>query len=86
MGNFHQQLALLRQKVARIDRKYAVAEKPRVAPCLIEVVLGVDSQSLLVRGGGACRNEPSLLVSDVRQGNDRPLRLGIGADVPQVRL
>src|SRR5579863_5959441 len=38
MGDFRQQLALLRQKVARIDRKYA-AESPRVAPCLIEEIV-----------------------------------------------
>jgi len=39
MGDFRQQLALLRQKVARIDRKYAAAESPRVAPCLIEEIV-----------------------------------------------
>ena len=37
MGDFRQQLALLRQKVARIDRKYA--EKPRITPCLIEEIV-----------------------------------------------
>jgi uncharacterized protein YprB with RNaseH-like and TPR domain len=39
MGDFHAQLAFLRQKVARIDRKYAIAERPRVAPCLIEEIV-----------------------------------------------
>src|SRR5579864_9511656 len=39
MGDFRQQLALLRQKVARIDRKYATAGNPRVAPCLIEEIV-----------------------------------------------
>ena len=39
MSAWHQQLALLRQKVARIDRKYAVAETPKVLPCLIEEVV-----------------------------------------------
>ena len=39
MTGFQEQLALLRQKVARIDRKYAAAESERVAPCLIEQVV-----------------------------------------------
>ena len=39
MPGFQEQLALLRQKVARIDRKYAAAERPRVAGCLIEQVV-----------------------------------------------
>jgi uncharacterized protein len=39
MAGFQEQLALLRQKVARIDRKYAAAEPERVAPCLIEQVV-----------------------------------------------
>jgi uncharacterized protein YprB with RNaseH-like and TPR domain len=39
MADFREQLAQLRQKVARIDRKYAVREKPRVAPCLIEQII-----------------------------------------------
>src|SRR5579864_7179621 len=39
MGDFRQQLALLRQKVARIDRKYATAGNPRVGPCLIEEIV-----------------------------------------------
>ncbi len=39
MAGFQEQLALLRQKVARIDRKYAAAERERVAPCLIEQVV-----------------------------------------------
>ena len=39
VSSFHHQLALLRQKVARIDRKYAGGEKPRVTPCLIEEIV-----------------------------------------------
>src|SRR5579864_4600728 len=39
MAGIQEQLALLREKVARIDRKYAEAEKPRVAPCLIEEIV-----------------------------------------------
>jgi len=39
MAGFQEHLALLRQKVARIDRKYAAAERERVAPCLIEQVV-----------------------------------------------
>ena len=39
MADIQEQLALLRQKVARIDRKYAAAERERVAPCLIEQVV-----------------------------------------------
>ena len=39
MAGLQEQLALLRQKVARIDRKYAAAERERVAPCLIEQVV-----------------------------------------------
>src|SRR5579863_5774355 len=34
-----EQLALLREKLARIDRKFTGAEKPRVAPCLIEEIV-----------------------------------------------
>jgi len=39
MPGFQEQLALLRQKVARIDRKYAAAERECVASCLIEQVV-----------------------------------------------
>jgi uncharacterized protein YprB with RNaseH-like and TPR domain len=39
MADFREQLALLRQKVAVIDHKYAALEKPRVAPCLIEQIV-----------------------------------------------
>ncbi|HKX00263.1 MAG TPA: ribonuclease H-like domain-containing protein [Bryobacteraceae bacterium] len=39
MSAIQEQLALLREKVARIDQKYAAAEKPRVAPCLIEEIV-----------------------------------------------
>ena len=39
MAGFQDQLALLRQKVARIDRKYTSAGRERVAPCLIEQVV-----------------------------------------------
>ncbi len=39
MAGFHEQLALLREKVARIDRKYATTARERVAPCLIEDVV-----------------------------------------------
>src|ERR1700682_4481839 len=38
MADLRTQLAVLREKVAQIDRKYA-AEKPRVEPCLIEDIL-----------------------------------------------
>jgi uncharacterized protein YprB with RNaseH-like and TPR domain len=38
MADLRAQLAVLREKVAQIDRKYA-AEKPRVEPCLIEDIL-----------------------------------------------
>ncbi|HUJ22391.1 MAG TPA: ribonuclease H-like domain-containing protein [Bryobacteraceae bacterium] len=39
MSGLQEQLALLREKVARIDRKYAQAEKPRVAASLIEEII-----------------------------------------------
>jgi uncharacterized protein YprB with RNaseH-like and TPR domain len=39
LGDFHHQLALLRQKVARIDRKYSAPEKSRLTPCLIEEII-----------------------------------------------
>ena len=39
VADIREQLALLRQKVAHIDRKYATADKPRIAPCLIEQVV-----------------------------------------------
>lgn len=39
MPGFQDQLALLREKVARIDRKYANAEPKRVLPCHIEDVV-----------------------------------------------
>jgi hypothetical protein len=39
MQDFREQLAVLRQKVASIDRKYAAAEKPSVAPTHIEEIV-----------------------------------------------
>jgi uncharacterized protein YprB with RNaseH-like and TPR domain len=39
MTDFREQLAVLRKKVASIDRKYAAAEKPRVAPTHIEEIV-----------------------------------------------
>jgi hypothetical protein len=39
MPGFHDELALLREKVARIDRKYASFEPKRVLPCHIEDVV-----------------------------------------------
>jgi uncharacterized protein YprB with RNaseH-like and TPR domain len=39
MPGFHDQLALLREKVAQIDRKYAHSEPKRVLPCHIEDVV-----------------------------------------------
>jgi len=39
MTDFREQLAVLRRKVASIDRKYAAPEKPRVAPTYIEEIV-----------------------------------------------
>ena len=39
MAGFHEQLAILRQKVASIDRKYATAEPARIQPCQIEEIV-----------------------------------------------
>jgi hypothetical protein len=39
MTDFREQLAVLRKKVASIDRKYAAPEKPRVAPTHIEEIV-----------------------------------------------